>query len=520
METMALFQYYNNYLDYLYHIILPDRVEGQINAIYQAIENQEPLNLGHLALLFSIIASSLFLQLSIESSVHAEACSREYTFLTGAALIQSNYSAYPTIEGLQATLIVAHNLSNTNCHPSVRVLFVHGAIVSQAKSLMLHCIDSPQFERKANGTDMIEIELKRRLWWDLASYDWLLGFLSGPQESTYLIHPEHMNVQKLANIDDIIPDSKEKDYSLPTSTPTKMSYSLERLKLAEVCREIVDATAYEHLRGREVSYDKVLELDRKLQQAYDFPAFFRLDAVSRQQYGPLYQDRPSIAWQRCLLHQAYHSRLCRLHRQYLVRGARNPTYSYSHVVCLQSARKVLEMKRIMDEDGPTFMPPSSVVWSVMHHVFMAAVILLMDVCFNWDDILAEKRKEEVLDACRMLSKAQQSSSTVREGINAMMEVLQKHWKVSNGKQSAVASSPVINPMELGNPARDSTPTAEPETANLKQSPADLPSNAIDDTGDTLEDIWTEMLDNSENLSSDTPDWTGLLAELTTATVPY
>lgn len=329
-----------------------------------------------------------------------------------------------------------------------------------------------------------------------------------------------MNVQKLANIDDIIPDSKEKDYSLPTSTPTKMSYSLERLKLAEVCREIVDATAYEHLRGREVSYDKVLELDRKLQQAYDFPAFFRLDAVSRQQYGPLYQDRPSIAWQRCLLHQAYHSRLCRLHRQYLVRGARNPTYSYSHVVCLQSARKVLEMKRIMDEDGPTFMPPSSVVWSVMHHVFMAAVILLMDVCFNWDDILAEKRKEEVLDACRMLSKAQQSSSTVREGINAMMEVLQKHWKVSNGKQSAVASSPVINPMELGNPARDSTPTAEPETANLKQSPADLPSNAIVDTGDTLEDIWTEMLDNSGNLSSDTPDWTGLLAELTTATVPY
>jgi len=171
-KTRALFQYYDNYLDYLYHIVLPDRVEEQINAIYQAIENQEPLNLGHLALLFSIIASSLFLQLSIESSVHAEACSREYTFLTGAALIQSNYSAYPTIEGLQATLIVAHNLSNTNCHPSVRALFVHGAIVSQAKSLMLHCIDSPQFERKANGADMMEVELKRRLWWDLASYDW------------------------------------------------------------------------------------------------------------------------------------------------------------------------------------------------------------------------------------------------------------------------------------------------------------------------------------------------------------
>lgn len=168
---MTLLQYYDNYIDYLYHIILPDWVEEQINVIYQAIEDQETLNLNHLALLFSIIASSLFLQLSIESSVHAEAYSREYTFLTGAALIQSNYSAYPTIEGLQATLIVAHNLSNTNCHACVRALFVHGAIVSQAKSLMLHCIDSPRWE-KANSADLMEVELKRRLWWDLASYDW------------------------------------------------------------------------------------------------------------------------------------------------------------------------------------------------------------------------------------------------------------------------------------------------------------------------------------------------------------
>lgn len=175
----------------------------------------------------------------------------------------------------------------------------------------------------------------------------------------------------------------------------------------------------------------------------------------------------------------------------------------------------------MDEDEPKFMPPSSVVWSVMHHVFMAAVILLMDVCFNWDDILAEKRKEEVLDACRMLSKAQQSSSTVREGINAMMEVLQKHWKVSNGKQSTVASSPVINTMELDNPARESVPnTKSPSAINLKPSPTDLPSSAMDDTGETLEDIWTEMLDSSGNLSFDTPDWTGLLTELTNATVPY
>ena len=328
-----------------------------------------------------------------------------------------------------------------------------------------------------------------------------------------------MNVQEPANMDDTMTRESEDNYSLPISTPTNMSYALQRLKLAVVCREMVDTTSREHLRGQEAGYDKILELDRKLRQAYsEFPDFFRLDPVSRRKYTSLYQERPAIAWQRCLLHQGFHSRLCRLHRQYLIRGARDPTYSYSHVVCLQSARKVLEIKRIMDDEAPTFMPPSSVVWSVMHHVFMAAVILLMDVCFNWDDILADKRKEEVLDACRMLSKAQQSSSVVREGIDAMMGVLQKHWK--SGKQSVtITSSPVINPIALEN--RASIPASSGPHNNMipdvRESPADLP----DDNGEKhLEDIWTEMLDSSGDLPFDTPDWTGLLTELTNATVPF
>ncbi|KAI9929562.1 hypothetical protein MW887_001035 [Aspergillus wentii] len=518
-ETMALFQYYTSYIDYLYHIIIPDHVEEQIYAIYDSIDKNQPVNLNHLALVFAISASSLFLQLSVESSAYAEMCSREFTFLTGAALIQGNYTAYPTVEGLQATMVVAHNISNLHSHPSVNALFSHTTIIGQAKNLMLHCIDSPKYseERKAKGADVMEVELKRRLWWDLVSYDWLLGFLSGPQEWTYSIYMDHMNVQQPANIDDE-PITNADNYSSPTSTPTSMSYSLQRLKLAFVCRDIVDTTAHEHLHNLEINYDKILTLDRKLHQAYsELPDFFRLDPVSRRRFSALYHARPTIAWQRCLLQQGYHSRFCRLHRQYLIRGARDPTYSYSHVICLQSARKVLEIKRIMDEDEPRFAPPSAVVWSVMHHVFMAAVILLMDVCFNWDDILADKRKEEVLDACRMLSNAQQSSSIVREGIDAMMGVLQKHWK--NGKPLSTQDSSTVNPVLV-----QSDPVAQvytPVSAVEKDSSMEQAHNVIsDETGERhLEDIWTELLDSGGSLDYETPDWTGLLAELTNTTLP-
>ncbi|RAL06183.1 C6 zinc finger domain protein [Aspergillus ibericus CBS 121593] len=511
-EALNLFHYYHHYVDYLYHILIPKRVENQINGIYRCIDSRLPVDLNHLALLFSILASSLCLQLTLESSSDAAARSQEFAYLTGAALIQSQYPASPTLEGLQATLVVMHNVSNWKIPPSVSGLFVHGAVVSQAKNLMLHCVDSPRFrnERKENGYDAVELEVKRRLWWDLTSYDWLVGFLTGPQEWTYFIQPGHMNVNQPLNIDDDAIGTPE-GASLPSSTPTDMSFSLQRLKLAFVSREVVDATSYQHLHGLEISYDKILELDRKYHQVIaEIPEFFRLDPASRRRFASLYEERPTIAWQGCLLQQGFYSRLCRLHRDFFIRGAREPAYSYSHVICLQSARKVLEIKRIMDGSEPNHTAPNSVVWSVMHHVFTAAVILLLDVCFNWDDILAEKRKEEVLDACRMLSKAQESSSLVREGINAMMSVLQKHWK--SGKQTFTPQGDTSNGLMKETSTVQGTQLSYAVPTVLDEG-ADLPTT-LDGVGSRqLEDIWSEMLNTGNDLALETADWTELLNEL-------
>ncbi|THC92342.1 hypothetical protein EYZ11_008186 [Aspergillus tanneri] len=297
-----------------------------------------------------------------------------------------------------------------------------------------------------------------------------------------------------------------------------MSFFLQRLKLSIGCRDIVDDIAYEQLNGLEISYPKILELDRKMHQAHsELPEFFRLDPASRRRFAALYRERPALAWQRCILQQGYFSRICRLHRHFFIRGARDPTYSYSHVVCLQSARKVLEIKRIMDEEEPKFIPNSAVVWSVMHHMFIAAVILLLDVCYNWDDVLAEKRKEEVLDACRILSKAQQSSCLVKEGIRAMMNVLQKHWKngkllVPGGSQSNTSSSPVLGPtidsetqptFFSSDPKYLSTAAAQTGEQVLNLPYADPVSEG---DGRQLEDIWSEILETGCNYTFEDTDW--------------
>lgn len=174
-EAKSLLQYYCNHLDYQYHIIIPSRTERDIDTLYDRRASDD-INLQHLALLFAIVATALFYKLSsTESAEFADICSRETAFLAGAALIQSNYVADPSIEGLQATMIIGHHLSIATLNPAVSSLFLHSSLISQAKSLGLHAVDSSRPKRNLNGCDRTAVELRRRLWWDLASYDWYVS---------------------------------------------------------------------------------------------------------------------------------------------------------------------------------------------------------------------------------------------------------------------------------------------------------------------------------------------------------
>lgn len=170
-EAMCMFRYYCDHIDFQYHVILPSRTEQQIQGIYNAVSRQEQIDLGHTALLFSIIASTAYYKLRCESSDHR---SQTAAFLAGAALIQSNHIAYPTLEGLQATMVIGHCLSNTTLPSAVSSLFVHRLFLNQAVNMELHLLDCPRFgnERVSDGPERATLELKRRLWWDLVAYDW------------------------------------------------------------------------------------------------------------------------------------------------------------------------------------------------------------------------------------------------------------------------------------------------------------------------------------------------------------
>lgn len=174
-EALCMFRYYCAHLDCQYHVILPSLTQQQIRGIYDAISSQQPINLSHTALLFSIIASVLYYKLQGEPSEYAEICSQAAAFLTGAALTQNNYISYPTLEGLQATMVIGHNLSNTTLPSAVSSFFVHRLYINQAVNMKLHLLDCPRASNDhatAGSPEIVLLELKRRIWWDLVAYDW------------------------------------------------------------------------------------------------------------------------------------------------------------------------------------------------------------------------------------------------------------------------------------------------------------------------------------------------------------
>lgn len=56
-------------------------------------------------------------------------------------------------------------------------------------ALSIHRVDTAEERenRKKNGCDLVLLETKRRLWWHIASSDWLLTYMSGSQAGTYVL---------------------------------------------------------------------------------------------------------------------------------------------------------------------------------------------------------------------------------------------------------------------------------------------------------------------------------------------
>ncbi|KAE8418036.1 hypothetical protein BDV36DRAFT_283328 [Aspergillus pseudocaelatus] len=408
---------------------LPSTKELMEQAYKTMLEGQG-LDTARLLLLLSVFAGSMLawtpqlLNKLNATPTEAQAAFKVYTRLA-ISILDYSQPMEPSTTALAAMATLSHMVGNSDGYP-YKLPLIRFRCFAMARAMQIHRLDTPKSceQRKLKGYDPIELEVQRRIWWNMVASDWLNSFSGGPQEGAYLIQPKHMMVNYPTDVDDefITPTGILQDP--PLSQPSALSAFIYRVKLATLCREVVDAMPSIWLEAQEPDYETILELDRRFQNFLsELPTFFQLDPDSIEQSQKICEERPHIPVQRISLHFSLHTRLCRLHRPYHLEGVANPRYAYSHRACIQSAQKVLELRRLMDDAGARIGLKPGRFWTANQHCFLAALILATDVSFNPDAPDAEARKAKVLSAYETLEKSKEESSILVETIQKNMQTL-------------------------------------------------------------------------------------------------
>lgn len=450
-RAQILFDYYLNSINWIYHIIHVPTVKEHFEEIYTGLEQGKQPKYDRLALISTLFALSAYFsapsaKLFTDTSEAMVNC-RRWTLLAQDALSAADCLSKPTIESLQSLILIAqHLMPNIGAVATLRTL--SGTITHAARTLALHQVDSIANKKRREGTqvDWAEIEVKRRLWWHIVSTDWykvpltiqrsaanmirILSFMSGSQCGTYMIQPQQMNCDWPTNVDDerITADG---NYAQPLTTLTEMTYFILRIRFSVIFRSIVDAAWEAGSDLDDLPYDIVLECDKRLNSLLaELESSFR-DISKNKSRDPTFAASTErkfslLSRQRDMGLFGIHTRISRLHRAYLIRGAQDPRYAYSRMVCLRSARTVIEIGKQMTESQKTIPHLVSIkIWTLNHHIFVSTVVLVMDYCFNRDEPRAKERKDEILECFRLLGEGKDENTIATRGLRMLREMLKR-----------------------------------------------------------------------------------------------
>lgn len=328
----------------------------------------------------------------------------------------------------------------------------------------------------------------------LTIYDRLAAAISGPQEGIYSIHPNHINVglPNDCNDDDFVLGVENEPGTDPQ--PTSTTYFIEKIRLAHICREIVDTVPLEPNRLQQLPYEKIIDLDQKLLDFIsNLPFFFKLDAASRQQSKPLEMMYLNIQLQRYCITGAVHSRRCKLHQRFLLRQSSDPRYTYSRRACLESAHTIMQFYEGFSDHNPprTLRYGKSIA---AHYVHLAMVVLVMDLCVNKDQADDGAIKEEVKAGLQMFEDAQDVYPLLGRFISSINGILRKH-KVYLTDLPSTSSDRCVRSGD----AVDSRPFGPTDGEHLQLSNLQLDMTDLSDIPElTFDEFWERTMQVEPN----------------------
>lgn len=139
------------------------------------------VNMQKLALIAACLAAAAHFWRGNTSGIFTDSrqatnCSQILMHLAEEAIQESRHDVKPTIESLQAVMILGNFLppaKDLNRHTFLET------ILKSAKTMGIHQIDSRRnCERRIHSSyDILDLEMKRRVWWHIVYSDWMLSYM-------------------------------------------------------------------------------------------------------------------------------------------------------------------------------------------------------------------------------------------------------------------------------------------------------------------------------------------------------
>lgn len=301
----------------------------------------------------------------------------------------------------------------------------------------------------------------------LICFDRILSSFAGPREGVCTINPRQMAVIKPRNIHDEDMIEGMPIVELPMSTPTSMSYFLQRMQLGELCYELNERGL---IHGPVSEHARSMEIDAKFEQFLaQVPAFFDLDGRGQEMTTSATDEQresaSAILVQGHILNSMIQARRCKLHLSSLSQSTINPKHRRSRELCLTAARSIIAAERRLEKqlDLP-FALIRFRIGGELYCLFIAIIALLLDVCFNNPapgpvQGQQDPRKVELVAAFQILEEARRQTAFASKLLEALMTVVRKH-QVSLPRDNVSTSSSRLEECPASSMAATSGPSTE------------------------------------------------------------
>jgi len=179
-RAIQLVDFYAHNVCWTYHFMHLPTLHRQLQQTYAQLSRNQTPEPSILALLCAVFAVAKYFSKPATSlssdeafAVIEERSYCEFVSLASRALAEAQHLDHPTVESIQAVLLLTSclllNLGHMTAYRSLITL-----MFMSAQALLIHQVDSPTNRRLRQNTEYnrVELEIKRRIWWHIVSTDW------------------------------------------------------------------------------------------------------------------------------------------------------------------------------------------------------------------------------------------------------------------------------------------------------------------------------------------------------------